>query len=540
MQGIEIEIVAISLIGEVIYSASIGGSEFWILRGKSIAKILKGGNEAIIASGYPKEGDVLILASKTFFDFFSEEEIRKTLLVSGLKDISEVLAPKLSSIESAGVGAVFIKLGRAFSENITEVKMEEFTKQASMTSGENAKKPLFNLKAFKIGFLNFFQKPIFRVGEIYVKSQDSFEKGKKQKTAASVGLILVVLLLVSSIFGVRQKRLREQKLSYDLDIKQAEHFLNEAESLYFIDVKRAREIFVKAGEIISKLEKEHLEDTNFISLKTVYDDKKSKLLGEYRKKVELLLDLSLLSNNFEGKRMFLSGSEIFIIDKGGEKIVATNFDGKGSRIVTIPADLKGSYDLAVYADKLFLVNDQGLFEMKGKKVDEISKKDWFGDVLISTYAGNLYLLEKDSSIIWRFLGSGGGFSTKRNWLAEGQAADLTDAIDWVIDGSIWILTKNYGVLRFDMGNERGFEISGVIPSIENINALYTDEKSSGVYLLDNQEKRVVVVNKDGEYVAQYFFEGPDDINDMVVFEREKKIILLKEGKLYSVGISHLD
>ncbi len=64
-----VEIAAISYMGDVVYSAVGGGAEISVFRNGMLAKILtSSAGQAASASGYPKESDMLILGTKLFIN----------------------------------------------------------------------------------------------------------------------------------------------------------------------------------------------------------------------------------------------------------------------------------------------------------------------------------------------------------------------------------------------------------------------------------------------------------------------------------------
>jgi hypothetical protein len=81
--------------------------------------------------------------------------------------------------------------------------------------------------------------------------------------------------------------------------------------------------------------------------------------------------------------------------------------------------------------------------------------------------------------------------------------------------------------------------AGVFPALVSANAIYTNEEAGFVYILDKTGKRIVVLDKDGNYKAQYFSDRLSEANDLVVSEAQKKIILLAGSKLYFIEIKHL-
>ena len=60
-----------------------------------------------------------------------------------------------------------------------------------------------------------------------------------------------------------------------------------------------------------------------------------------------------------------------------------------------------------------------------------------------------------------------------------------------------------------------------------------------IYLLEPDAQRIVVIDKEGSYIAQYKSEQAEHAFSLAVSEKEKKIILLTGNKLYSIELEHL-
>ena len=135
-------------------------------------------------------------------------------------------------------------------------------------------------------------------------------------------------------------------------------------------------------------------------------------------------------------------------------------------------------------------------------------------------------------------GTGNTFGDKQGWLAAGTNVDFSNAASWGIDGSVYVLYPNSKILKFSQGSPQAFSITGVIPEIGTIDALYADADNQYLYFLDKAGKRVVVTDKKGHYKAQYVDDQIGNANSLVVSEADKKIILLTGDKLYSIDIKN--
>ena len=66
--------------------------------------------------------------------------------------------------------------------------------------------------------------------------------------------------------------------------------------------------------------------------------------------------------------------------------------------------------------------------------------------------------------------------------------------------------------------------------------VYADDTTKNVYVLDGDNKRIVVLDKDGMYLAQYVWLQDARVTQIVVSEEAQKIFLLIGGKIYSVEL----
>ena len=66
--------------------------------------------------------------------------------------------------------------------------------------------------------------------------------------------------------------------------------------------------------------------------------------------------------------------------------------------------------------------------------------------------------------------------------------------------------------------------------------VYTHDEAKMVYILDSEHKRVVVYDKDGLYISQYIWDKTFVVTGLVVPESLGKLLLLADGKIYSIDL----
>ena len=77
---------------------------------------------------------------------------------------------------------------------------------------------------------------------------------------------------------------------------------------------------------------------------------------------------------------------------------------------------------------------------------------------------------------------------------------------------------------------------GVDPAFGKNVAVYTSDTTTNLYVLDSENKRVVVLAKDGTYFSQYVWKDAIIPTQLAVSEDQKKIYLLASGQLYAIDL----
>jgi hypothetical protein len=299
---------------------------------------------------------------------------------------------------------------------------------------------------------------------------------------------------------------------------------------------RSRELFADSEQKLNQIKAMNVDDPKVEALSKKIDASRAAVLGEYKEVPQMFLDLTLLSSGFKGDTVSFSGGAIYVLDKAGQRIVSVDISTKKSLVVAGPSVLSSAQFLAAYEDKVFVLEGDGIYEVDSGN-NKVIDKTWSGDALISAFAGNLYVLDKSGGAIYRFEGQNGTFPDKQNWLSPGTNVNFADVNQMAIDGSVYALYPNSKVLKFSQGSPQNFNVTGAVPEIGNINALYAGPDNQYLYLLDRAGERVVVTDKKGVYKAQYVDPQISSAINLVASEADKKIILLTGDKLYSIDIN---
>jgi hypothetical protein len=535
----DVEIAASVFVDEVIYSVAYGGPQVLICREGALATILASENAVITASGYPKDGDLMLLATKSFFQKVSLAEV-KTALTSGSTVVAaEIFSPLIhGESENGNLGAVIMKFtNEEKSLNTSEVGQPEDQNVVTQTVAKE--NPINALKVKAASLLSKYKNRLPK-RNIYIKSGMGDEvTSQSKKMTFSVGVILLIILIVSIGFGIRQKGVNDLKKKYQGILTTAQNDVDQAIALASVSPDKSRELFISSEQKLQEILDLKVTDSKVIDLQKKIEESKGAILGEYDTPPALFLDLSLLSSGFMGDAVSFSGGNLYILDKAGKRLVSVAIDTKKSKVMAGPSVIDIATDLAAYQDNAFILGSDGIYQI-GLTKTKVIEKTWTGDAFISSFAGNMYVLDKSANTIYRYSGQPGGtFGPQQNWLSAATTANFSGATAWGMDGAIYVLYPNSKILKYSLGSPQNFSVSGVLPEIGKIDAISADPDNQYIYLLDRAGKRVVVIDKKGKYKAQYIDDQISNAKSLVVSEAQKQIILLTGDKLLSIEMRHI-
>lgn len=547
----------------VLYLAVLGKAQVVLWRGERLYKILdkalseKDDFRVKTASGFVQTKDVLVLGTGEFFKLVSSEKISSAMVADDSVEIASILAPQVhGSDESAGVAALVVKVAKEqeglVPEDSSLQEPERKARELIRTRGIYGKvndllSKLRNLVGFGRRKANDKKELEFKkerdTPEIKVVGEAAL---KKRRLMLSVALVLLFMLASSVFFGWRRRveQEKEQRFSEVWDL--VEHKFSEAVSLVELNPIRARALLFESRTALKEAISESeslLSDEQLNRLRERLDEIESKyeeVSGQHSiQEADVFLDLSLVRDSTVGEYLGLHGDTLVVLDRSDGVLLRVDLVSKSSESVGGGHLLSGAKLAGVYSGRGFVVSDSGVVEvsLSGKTSAVVigSDPEWGEIVDIDVFGGNLYLLDRGTHEIFRYQGVEGGFGTRQRWLGEGILPDLSGALSMAIDGEIWVL-KSTEILRFSRGSPVGFRIVGLETALSDPIALYTDEDSERLYVLDRGNKRVVVLDKNGEYTEQYQWEGIESVSSMVVSESQGKIILLSGSLVYEIGL----
>ncbi len=493
-KDLAVSLVVASAIDTVLYIFISGCGKILMQRQGKLGVLLSSKEPVqLSASGFLRHEDTVILETPQFAKIISQEVLHDSLQQHAPSEIAENLSPKIHEQEEGAASAVIF----SYKEILPEKDTAQNTDEEYIVSAPEKRKlftktvMLENLAKIKTAFLSFWRNRTLRLTH-------------RRKVFLSIACILIAILIFSAFFAVKKQRDTKNQVLLQEIIVPAQKKYDEGQSLLDLNKQLAREDLTQAQKILAdgkgKFEKNSKEITQIDAL---------------LKKINDALAASSSVNTVDAKQV----------------------DAKNSLFLTV--------EINNHDGLLFTQDDKNIYGIDNNSIFSVEKKTqarktiiknndaWSSAGGIGIYFGNIYMLDKKSGTILKFTATDNGFE-KNNYLITSQ--DFSKASSLGIDGSVWVLLEDGLVKKFTRGKLDDFKVSGLDTPLAKPSRIYTDLDSNNVYILDNGNSRIVVLAKNGSYQTQYQTAILKNAKDFEVLEKDKKIFVLNDNKVWQIDV----
>jgi len=568
LEKINFGFVAGSLWGKILYLVQTGEASVKIIRGGKLKTIFSSfevqGTDIFsklhlsCASGFLQDGDFVIFSTRSFEKTIGDQEILSQVEKNlNAKEFCESVSPLIHESESSHLtAALVLKMnlvsttpkGTVTFSQVTEsglrpveLQPERKTKTFwriffSKFNKENWLSNIFQIILKKT--LSVWEK-LWPKGELYLKKDSQAAKAVKKRLIAFLLLILILIFLGRVFWGVKERGRSAERIKFDEIYQKANQEVNEAQSILELNRIRSRELLEDAQNLLSQASQLGIQKNKVKSLTEKIDKLKIQALKIVDiEKPTLFFDLSLAKSSSKGEKIILSGSNLLILDSSANSIYFLGRETKSTKVYT--GDFAKGKHLASWEDRIFILKeDEGVFELDqntGQSKKILERNSLWGKIDdFFAYNGNLYVLDSQKNQIWKYPGSGEGFGSQVAFLKEG-ASELSKAVSFAIDGTIWVLREDGGLFKILPDLIEPIDVAGLDKPFSYPLAVDTASEYKNLYILDKGNKRIVVLGKDGEYDSQYRAQFVDGVQDFAVDEKSGDIFLLSGSKIYQVKI----
>jgi hypothetical protein len=374
-------------------------------------------------------------------------------------------------------------------------------------------------------------------------------KLKNVPNLSKILLIIAGILMILFVFSIfyfqqQQKETINQK-EYQGLIAQIEAKKNQAESdLIYGNEDKAKAEITEAQSLLATLP---IESKNDREIQAKLNQAIWKIVAKLRhitiiEEPVLIADLSSQQEtNIDIQNIIYAHNNILAFDSLGNASFQVNPENREIKLnLSNLADIGAITKAKQIEDRIIIYHNKNAFvEFKDNKYSPLdialTANGRIAD--FAAYNGRLYTLDTNNNQIYRLPKTDTGYGPGLTWLK--QAQDLKDIIAMSIDNNIWLLDQKGSVLKFTKGNKQSFEIRNLEPALENPTRLFTDEQTNYIYILEPKNKRIVVLDKSGNLAAQYYSDTFNNLQDFAIYEKEKKIFISNDDRIYFFPLSHI-
>jgi hypothetical protein len=532
--GVETVLLCIP-VGHVVYIVLHGKGDVYLRRGGEFARLLHD-NGSI--SGEIQPGDTIILASAEFsraltlseagavFDHLTPSEVAERLtLILHEKPYGE------------GSAAMVLQFGMGL--------IEEESPTAAVDTGKFVRAKVF--------LSHFHPRRVRRHLSLPVLKHD-FDRLRTHPKKVTFLLMaaLIALFAVAVVLGIWKQASQGASPADAASISDARHTLDEGVALLSLNPVKGRERLVSAKKILDSLTK-HVSARSqtgrvVADLMRQVNDNLTQSMQISKITPELFFDAALVKKGGSIASIGFEGTTMGLLDTVTQTVIALDVTSKKATVVGGGNTFAGMTGVAIHGDALYVLTEDGIHKasLSGKQSEQlIIKKDsqWGAITSLVSFGGNLYLLDTKTGRIWKYVATDNGlpvgrqgFTDIREYLNPDTLPNLSQTNSMAIDGSVWLGSTNGRLWKFTGGREDTILPQGVDPAFGKNLVIYTSDAENNLYVLDSDSNRVVVLEKDGTYMAQYSWTDPIRATRLAVSEGQKKIYLLASGKLYTISL----
>lgn len=510
---IKLSIAVGSVIQNVLYVFVMGNGRVLLQRGNKLGTILKASDSLEAASGFLQDSDTIIVETPQFYAIVPDAILQPALAGSPQETV-EVLSPTIHGQDGGGTAALIVHYSKPQQESMVHTQEGTTIQDAA---GQNMQQqnvppttfslPIEKLTPLVVLLTSMFFRLTARMPMLLKQILPrNFVFSGRNRLFLGLACLLLILLVASAVTAMNKQQATKRQQQFQEVSNRAEQKLAEGEALLPLNKNLARENLSEAKRIIDEEIEQFPESTS--------ERKELDLLG---KRIEETLATAAQINMVTPVAVGETQSKpLTYALKNNSLRYTTEVDG-----LLFGIDQTGIY-------KSTNPNQKGAAIVKNSDT-------WAETAGLGLYLTNLYVLDKSVKQIIKLVPSGSTAYTSSNYFIDTQEM-LGNAVALTIDGNIWVLTKDGAIHKYLRGKPETFAIAGLDNPMQNPTRIQTFADTDKLYVLDNGNSRLVVLSKNGSYQSQYHANIFKNAREMQVVEKNKKIYILAEGKVWEISI----
>jgi len=321
---------------------------------------------------------------------------------------------------------------------------------------------------------------------------------------------IIGLLVIGGLVAFQLLRMRQQVRAVEADLSPLQQQLQTAEAQVAAEPILAREtvagVVADMEQLQTKYKGQRSAQKRLEEELTAAQGLLAEISGkEEFNQLEVFYDLRLVESDFVTAAVDAGPGRAVFLDKERQQVIVLNLENKQHQTYNYD-QLDQLRDFKLMDEELFLLS-QGVHraELAGEaEAEEVIAE---GDsnragTHLAAYVTYIYVLNPEKREIYRYAEREDGYSEPIGWVSGAARFDYNQVTSMMVDGDIWITTREGGLHKLSSGAEVDFEIVGLEEPFQSSIMVFTTEEMDELYLLEPDQSRLVILSKEGEFLRE--------------------------------------
>ncbi|MFZ5438204.1 MAG: hypothetical protein ACOZAK_04090 [Patescibacteria group bacterium] len=513
-----------------VIAATHSGSVLLKRNGK-IGEILFSTGELKIIEGVLQDGDLFSIATEEAKDTFSN---LKEKLANKTEEIATKLVSELQDNQTSSLVAVGL-----LEETIIEV--DSTTKKVNRKVFKEKLANLINYSR-KVNLKNLFLVPKKISTKInFSKEKVTLEQQNNLQLFLKIAFFLITVF-VAIIFWKQQAIKKELEPITPV----LENIDQRFEQLKNNDRTSQLELRTESRNLLKELEDLITQNKdNKYSLEAIKKQyQEIQAFSETISGVETqgpldpFFDLRLAEPEFIEKQTSLDGQQLFALDAAGEYGIYLDLTNKQTTKFDLGKVEVSTKAIAIGENSLFaLGNGIHVFNLTDPEKHQQLKEEGDSDrggTIIKAYGPYIYIFNPEKRNIYRYLLKDEELSEPIGWLIDKQDLDFSAVESMAVDGDLWLTDNNGQIFKYTQGQKQDFTIKDLPTTLGKTIKIAASENNDYLYILDKDQQKVVILQKDGQFVKEISSESLSSGGNIVALTDKPGALVISGSLIYQL------
>jgi len=389
-----------------------------------------------------------------------------------------------------------------------------------------------------------------------LRAKDVYLSGTNPRQFARylvVGVMLVVLVAGSGGWWYFQRQQQLSQVAADLQPLQAQ--LTQAADTAGEQPIQARDQLLTVLDQVAALEQKYqnsrLAQTRIAEMKSQVESLYQEVAG--RKEVQelpIFFDLSTIQDSFIASKATLTGNQAWFLDNQAGQAMAFNIVSKEGRVFSLDQVKSATEDsinllstlpqtensqsapaLVSAGELLFSVSAQDGSVAELAEVTQLA-----ATTLLAQFGDNVYAFNPQAQNLYRIGLEDGELGDPSGWVRSSQGLEYGRVTSLTIDGDIWLADRAGKIVRMRSGRPVEFSVTGLEDPFSSGLIIFTQEDFEFLYVLESAKNRLVVLDKDGQFVKEIVSASLASVTSIIVSADESTVLAISGSLLYQLGV----